>query len=524
MEIKITRQEKKIPFEKKWQFCVGSGQALLALRHDYTEQLKYVHEELGIERVRFHGILNDDMKIFTDLSDILPFPGGERFHERTFRQCGMAYDNVLAAGMKPFVELSFLPSKLAVPSDGESFVKGASLMKPVSPKAWADYVCDFISYLMKRYGKEEVETWYFEVWNEPDLQGAFFYGTQKDYFELYEAAARAIKKLDPKLQVGGPSTSASKWVAPFVKYCKEHDVPLDFVTTHQYSGDPLIGVTDDGEKAEVMDVEKMMADLGQALAALPDGSTPLDALRATLAGPSQRPLDAQVFRKNAKVAKEEAEGLPLYYTEWNANATFAAYDNDTRLTAAYDVVNALATDGTVDGSSIWCFSDIFDEMHMFAESFHGGFGMLTIDGIPKPVFQGMKMLAMAGDVRLDLGEDALNQEICTAAFEKEGKLQLLLVRQKMTQEDLPKEKVSVTVSCEKEPESVTLYRIDEDHVNPLKLWEADGKPAELNAAEIARYKEAAKLVPEKMAYAYEDGCLRLEAELGMNDLYFIEIA
>ena len=205
------------------------------------------------------------------------------------------------------------------------------------------------------------------------------------------------------------------------------------------------------------------------------------------------------------------------------NATFAAYDNDTRLTAAYDVVNAIATDGLVDGSSIWCFSDIFDEMHMFAESFHGGFGMLTIDGIPKPVFQGMKMLAMAGDMRLDLGADALNQEICTAAFEKGDKLQILLVRQKMMQEDLPKEKVTVEVSCEKQPESVTLYRIDEEHVNPLKRWEEDGKPVELNAEEIRRYKEAAALQPEPMAYDYKDGMLKIEAELGVNDLYFIEV-
>lgn len=523
MKITITGKEKRIPFDKKWQFCVGSGQALLALRHDYVKQLKYIHEELGIERVRFHGILNDDMKIFTDFSEILPFPGGERFGERTFRQCGIAYDNVIEAGMKPFVELSFLPQKLAETGDTESFVKGASLLKPVSPEAWADYVCDFIKYLIKRYGKEEVETWYFEIWNEPDLQGAFFYGTQQDYFNLYETTARAIKKLDPEIKVGGPSTSASKWIDVFVKYCREHNVPLDFVTTHQYSGDPLTGVSGDGENTETVDVGKMMAGLGEMLNVLPDQSTPLDVLRATLAGPMQGELDAHVFGRNAEVVKKQAGDLPLYYTEWNTNAIFGAYDNDTRLTAAYDVVNALKVDQIVDGSSIWCFSDIFDEMHMFVESFHGGFGMLTIDGIPKPVFNGMKMLKMAGNTRLDLGEDVYDQEVFTAAFEKEYKLQILLVRQKMKQENLPAEHVELSISCEKKPEAVILYRIDEEHANPLKLWEKDGRPAELNAFEVARYKEAAEMRPEKMPYIYKNGVLKLTAEMKVNDLYFIEI-
>ena len=504
----------------RWQ-RTGS---ILALRNDYTKQLKFIHDELGIKRVRFHGILNDDMNIFSDLTQVLPFPSGEQFAERSFRQCGLAYDNVLEAGMKPFVELSFLPSKLAEKNDSESIVKGATLGKPVSLLAWSDYICDFISYLMHRYGREEVETWYFEVWNEPDLQGAFFYGTKDDYFEMYEATARAIKALDPKLMVGGPSTSGSKWVSDFINFCEKREIPIDFVTTHQYSGDPLIGVSETKEEdAKPMDIAKVMEGMKTIFDSLPEGSKPLDVLRATLSGPFQGALNPEVFRKNVGTVQELSKQYPLFYTEWNTNATFSAYDNDTRLTAAYDVVNALATDNLLSGSSIWCFSDIFDEMHQFTETFHGGFGLLNIDGIPKPVFYGLKMLEMAGNQRLDLGEEALYKEIGIAAFEKESILQILLVRQKMTQEKLPAEKVSVEIDLEKAPEKVILYRIDENHANPLKLWEEHGKPEELNREEVSYYKKAGSMQPEELPYTYKNGVLHLEAELGINDLYFIEV-
>ncbi|MBQ1367194.1 MAG: glycosyl hydrolase family 39, partial [Firmicutes bacterium] len=109
MKINISQNAPLVPHKKHWQFCVGSGHALLALRTDYTRQLAFIHDTLGIERVRFHGIFDDDMRTFNDLSMMMPIPGSEAFKEYNFNACGVAYDNVLAAGMKPFVELSFMP-------------------------------------------------------------------------------------------------------------------------------------------------------------------------------------------------------------------------------------------------------------------------------------------------------------------------------------------------------------------------------------------------------------------------------
>ena len=226
-----------------------------------------------------------------------------------------------------------------------------------------------------------------------------------------------------------------------------------------------------------------------------------------------------LFRRNAARAHEQAQGLPLYYTEWNENAIFSAYTNDTRKVAAYDVKMALAVADYVAGSSIWCFSDIFEELHPFPQEFHGGFGMITQNGIPKPVYHAMKLLADAPDTRIDLGPEALDGEIGAAAFEGNGETHVILFRQKMKNLELPKEEAVVRLACANRPGRVIARRIDEDHGNPLKLWEAMGRPDALNRAEVEELKQRSAVNAEDWQYEWANGVLTLRAELGVNDVY-----
>lgn len=532
MEFNIKASTPVVPHRKHWQFCVGSGHALLALRTDYTRQLKFIHDTLGIQRVRFHGIFDDDMRTFNDLKMMFPIPGSEAFEEYNFNACGVAYDNVLEAGMKPFVELSFMPGKLARTKEGErregSFFYKPLIVPPADEEAWKKYIAAFAAFLIHRYGMEEIRTWFFEVWNEPDLPGAFWNGTRDEYFRLYELTARTLKEADPGIMVGGPATSNSKWVRSFLRYCREHDVPVDFVSTHQYAGDPLGGVESQGDMEDEMgfDVEAMMAGMKKAadvMAKLEDKSF-LNGFRTVMADKSETTDIAYgVFPTNAALVREQAGDLPLYYTEWNENAGFSSYTNDTRKVAAYDVRAALETEGVVTGSSIWSFSDIFEELHPFPQEFHGGFGMVTQNGIPKPVYYALKMLADAGDERLDLGPDATCGEIGIAAFRKGAETQVLLFRQKMKNLDLPKEKAVVRLECPAKPASVTVRRIDETHGNPLRLWEEMGRPLSLNRAEVEDLKEKSCVRPEAVPFSWENGTLTLEADLAVNDVYFFEI-
>lgn len=536
MIFEISGNTKSKKWNKHWQFCVGSGHAALALRADYVKQLRFIHDELGIQYVRFHGIFNDDMHTLDNFTNVMPIPGTECYRERNFYLCGVAYDNILSCGMKPFVELSFMPQAMAKnPAHGVNFY-GSIFSDPEDHEVWAEYIREFIRFLLHRYGREEIETWFFEVWNEPDLQGSFYLGTQGDYFKLYEVTAKAIKEVCPSLRVGGPATSGSKWVKRFVDYCVENSLPLDFVSTHQYSGDPLGGVKDDGgpdkdvgeqasEQTEKADVrEMMMSMITNVMGNLPKNASCLQVLRMIMGDPSETTdIPNFAFRDNSEIVKSQAQGLPVYYTEWNMQATFSAYSNDTRKTAAYDVKTALDVEKNLTGSSVWCFSDIFEELHQFKEEFHGGFGLQTIHGIPKPSFYGLKMLAQAGDERYVLGEGATDGEIGIAAFKAEGKKQVILFRQKMKQLELPKEKAEVSVELDHAPKGVFLQRIDEEHCNPLKIWEEMGEPADLNRAEVKGIIEKSALITEEMPFVYENGSVRFEAGLGVNDIYFVTI-
>ena len=529
MEFLIPADAPRLPHKKHWQFCVGSGHALLALRTDYTRQLKFIHDTLGIERVRFHGIFCDDMRTFTDLSQMFPAPGAEAFTEENFRACGLAYDNVLEAGMKPFVELSFMPKKLSAAGTDGAFFYHPCIDPPADPERWAGFVQRFIRFLFHRYGAEEVRSWFFEVWNEPDLQVVFFSQDREAYFRLFEATARAVKAVNPALKVGGPATSGSKWISSFLRYCREHEVPVDFVSTHQYAGDPLGGVEDQGEGLDEERTQggeswpERLRRMGARLAATEE-KTFLAGFRAV--NPDQTEISDvpnDNFRKNAAAVRKQAGELPLYYTEWNCNAGFSSYTNDTRKVAAYDVKTALDVADDVDGSSVWCFSDIFEELHPFVQEFHGGFGMLTQSGIPKPVYYALRLLADAPDTRLDLGPDATDGEVGVAAFAGAGETHVLLFRQKMKQLDLPPEEAVVRVELPERPRRVTLRRIDEDHGNPLKLWEEMGRPDYLNRAEVEALKTRSAVEAEDWPFDWADGVLTLRASLAVNDVYGFRI-
>ena len=225
------------------------------------------------------------------------------------------------------------------------------------------------------------------------------------------------------------------------------------------------------------------------------------------------------FRKNSAAVRQQAGALPLYYTEWNLNATFGAYTNDTRKEAAYDVKTALDVADNVDGSSIWCFSDIFEELHPFVQEFHGGFGMLTQSGIPKPVYYGMKLLADAPDTRLDLGPEATDGEIGIAAFEGGNETHVIIFRQKMKNLDLPKEEAVIRMELAEKPESVTVKRIDAEHGNPLKLWEEMGRPDYLNRTEVEDLKRRSAVESESWPFTWENSVLTIRAKLGVNDVY-----
>jgi xylan 1,4-beta-xylosidase len=210
------------PLDTMFKFCVGAGRANEGLRADWQRQLAYAHRECGFQYIRMHGLFCDDMGVYRQDRN-----GNPEYNRQYIDEL---YDFLHSIGMRPFVELSFMPSALASGSKTIFWWRG-NVTPPRDMTKWANFIRAFVQHVQERYGDTEVRTWYFEVWNEPNLSG-FFSGTQQQYFDLYAATAHAIKSVSADYKVGGPATAGCGWVPEFIHFCDTNRAPVDFITTH----------------------------------------------------------------------------------------------------------------------------------------------------------------------------------------------------------------------------------------------------------------------------------------------------
>ena len=257
--IHIDAQASTTPFPHFWEQTFGSGRAILSLRESFREDLRTVKQATDFQSLRFHGILMDEVGLY-DPDRVVKNPGlaAEAAHDDStynFSYIDQIYDGLLANHVRPYVELSFMPRKMAANPDMlHPFWYRPVVSPPKDYKLWDDMMRAFAMHLVERYGLNEVAQWKFEVWNEPNLD--FWAGSPKQvtYFELYDHTARALKAVSPSLQVGGPATAPAAWVAPFLAHVKANNVPVDFVSTHVYANDTADNVlgTDENLPRDVM--------------------------------------------------------------------------------------------------------------------------------------------------------------------------------------------------------------------------------------------------------------------------------
>lgn len=510
MNIFIDKNAKTTPTNFSWQFGVGNDHAFQMHRADMCEHIKLAHDELGFKYLRFHGIFDDDMLCVQRLSDYKPFravPHSKEIKEVNFLQAAKVYDNVLSCGMKPFVELSFMPSALA--SGKKTGIRYLNnITQPKSLARWCEFVTAFIKFLLRRYGKEEVESWYFEVWNEPDL-AIFFKGKQKDYFRLYEATARAVKKVDANLRVGGPSSSACLWLEEFKAYCKKNAVPCDFLSTHHYPGDAF------GNTFSMKDAFKMMRIAKNA-------AKEKIGLSAAMENLFFRPEVYKTWRKGVlseldERAKKQAGDKPIFMTEWNSMAVFASPVHDEKFAAAFIVKTVLDSAHLMDGYMFWCCSDIYEEQFMLGEPFHGGFGLINNEGIPKPNFWAFKMLSKLYPQRIVVPKQKGDVEY--AAFTDGKNVQVILYAQDMDYFRHTTHDVTLTVNIP--ARRVSVQRIDDAHCNPKSEWQKFGSPDLLTKEEAQKIKEKSRLSQEETSFTKEREGISIQVKLSTNDVVLV---
>lgn len=337
------------PMDRFFDLAVGADYPGTTGRPENLAQLKIAVDELGFRYLRFHDIFHDVYGTVKKDGDKLVFD---------FSGIDRLYDAMLARGIKPFIELGYTPAVMKT-SNLTIFYWQGNTSHP-QPGPWMELIEAFTRHLIQRYGIEQVRTWPFELWNEPNLEGFWENADQKAYFDLYTNTARTIKKVDPSLQVGGPATAGAAWVPEFLAHAKSAGVPVDFVTTHTY------GVT-----------EGFLDEYGQSDRKLSEDPNSIigDVVRV------RREIDASAF-----------PGIPLYITEWSTSYNPRDKVHDSYISAPWLLTKLRGTRGHAQAMSYWTYSDLFEEPGPPDRAFHGGFGLMTRDGIRKPTWFAYKYL------------------------------------------------------------------------------------------------------------------------------------
>jgi xylan 1,4-beta-xylosidase len=339
--------------------CVGAGRANEGLRADWQQQLAYVKKECGFRYIRFHGLFTDDMGVYKEDKNGNP--------QYNYMYIDALFDYLISIDIKPFIELGFMPNALASGKETIFWWKG-NVTPPKDYDKWAALVKNITEHFTQRYGADEVKTWYFEVWNEPNLKPGFWTGTQDDYFKLYKYSAEAVKSVNPAYRIGGPGTAGAAWESEMIEFCTKNNIPIDFVSTHAY------GVN-----------QGFLDEFGNS---------------GTVLAPQEYAVSGDVLQSRKEIANSSKPNLELHYTEWSASYTPSDPIHDSYHEASY-VLNKLKQVGNAAQSmSYWVFTDIFEESSPRFEPFHGGFGLLTIQGINKPAFYAYQFLNRLGNVEL----------------------------------------------------------------------------------------------------------------------------
>lgn len=455
----------------------------MALREDYRHHLTVAHRDCGFKYVRFHGILNDDMSVL--------LPG----NVYSFFNIDSIFDFLLSIGMKPLIELSFMPELLASTNETVFHYKG-NISPPKSYPEFNKLLAALFTHLIERYGAQEVHKWPVEVWNEPNC--GFFAvpnccgpgcGDKKLYFELYANMVRTIKGVDKQIRVGGPSTAQLGWIPDLLEFVVAEQLPIDFVSSHLYPTDP--------------DVRRQ-----------------------------RNGFDLAIAEAAAQASASSRGKLPFYVTEYNPGLGIDAAD--TPYGAAF-VAHVAATGvqniPNLEAFSYWTFSDIFEEQGFDSLPFNDKFGLQTIHGVPKPAYRVFQLLHMLGDARVETSTNTSDStiDVVVTVTDIGGRRRLVrLMACNYNYLDLPLSAHTVNLTLQAPqgavfPPTAFASRVDSAHSNPRQAWIAAGKPAYPTVAQIEAMRAASRLTVQPLPVTRAGAAAVLSFPLPAYGVLFAEL-
>ena len=465
------------PFPHFWEHIFGSGRASLSMRESYRRDLRQVKQATEVEYIRFHAIFLDEMGVYDEDSAGRPV--------YNFSYVDQVYDGLLQNGVRPFVEMSFMPKKLASKDALHAFWYKQNVAPPKDWEKWDDLIYQFTRHLVDRYGIDEVQKWYFEVWNEPNID--FWVGDPKQstYFELYDHSAAAVKRVSPRLRIGGPATAQAAWADGFIQHCVEKKIPVDFVSTHVYGNDSVPDVFGTNENI-----------------------------------PRDRMVCRAVKKVHDQIKASARPNLPLIWSEFNASYKNEPEITDSTFMGPWMADTIRQCDGLVDEMSYWSFSDVFEEQGVVKKPFYGGYGLIAAGNIPKPAFTAFRILHQLGHERL-----ALDSESAIVTRGSDGSLVVAVWN--MASPDVPSaapagsgKTVVIKIKNLSGARRAYISRADGEHGDPRPVYEKMGSPIYPTQAQLQKLREPAAVVaPEEQEL--KDGGLSLT--LPANGLAVIAI-
>jgi xylan 1,4-beta-xylosidase len=449
------------PFPHFWEQMFGSGRAILTLRESYRADLRQVRAATDFRYVRFHNILHDEVGVYDE--DILGSP------IYNFSYVDQIYDGLLQNGVRPFVEIGFMPSKLALRQDVHPFWYRQIVSPPKDYDKWDDLIRNFARHLVERYGIDEVAQWYFEVWNEPNID--FWSGEPKQstYFELYDHTARALKSVSTRLRVGGPATSSAHWVDEFLRHAEAVGVATDFVSSHGYGDDSVENLFGSHEPVPV----------------------------------DQRVCQA-IRKVHDQIGASTRPTVPLMWTEWNVPSFGPLLGRRTAYVGSGLAEVISQCDGLVNMMSYWTFSDVFEEQGPGRAPFDAGFGLMTLGGIRTPGYTAFALLHRLGTQRLPVSTPGI-----LATRRADGSL--AVAAWNLVDPGTPGSDRTVRLIFRslRSARKFKVTQIDNERGNSYALYGELGKPRYPSTAQVVELNRAAELPPSRTLVPSADGAITL---------------
>ena len=472
-------QNASVSFNNNVDYCVGTGRLGLALTEEYLKELKFVQDMIGFSYIRGHGLFCGDVSIYHEYEE-----DGETKVEYNYTYIDRIFDSFISLGIRPYLELGFMPDDLASGTQTVFYWKG-NTTPPKDYKKWTDMVIALLSHLKDRYG-EEVTSWPIEVWNEPNLPGFWYEADMEEYFKLFKETFTAIKAFDERFKIGGPAICGVKdaeWIKAFLDFCKREGICPDRITRHHYT-------VEFPERVGHYDYSKLQ-----------DPKERFENLKST---------------RDIVDSFEEFKDLPIHLTEFSTSYTPKGVIHDTNINAAYLAQQLSRLGDMHEAYSYWTFGDVFEEQGVPTSLFHGGFGLVAAGNIPKPTFWTFyffKQLKLYGSDCVYRDDNAVIVK---------GDCGYAGILWNIDGDDTEKE-IALPIK-DGEEQSLIVKTVDEETTNPLKLWHDLGEPAYPTKEETELIKSASYPAVSSSIVAPLDGLADIKISVKRNGVVYFTLS